>query len=231
MVLNRSFFAIFVLVFLVAFSRAQQPRTNKFSDAVVQQVHSTPTRVTRQHQELPQQQFPQQGVHVQHPLQLHPLLKQANTVSVGILFMLLIWRNLGVYEMADQFASLRMRALTLPPMIAILLLNLGGFLLNAMRPQGFKNQLKGVLAANTLREWVELTFNVAMVLSRSRYSSIPRDVYIGRFFMNIWWITFCVSFSKSRWVATVPPTSHAHAASDNAGPRRPQRGATGSGEW
>jgi hypothetical protein len=136
---------------------------------------------------------------------VNPLLKQANTFSVGLLFMLLVWRNLGVYELADQFVSLRMRALTLPPLIAIMIANLAGFLINVMKPQGFKNQLKVILAVNTVREWIEMVYNIVVVIGSSRYSSIPRDVYIGKFFMNVWWIAFCVSFSKSRWVLSVPP--------------------------
>ena len=146
---------------------------------------------------------PQQPV-VQHPASPSPLARKVNSVSVGLLFMLLVWRNLSVYELADQFVSKRMRLLTLPPLVVILLSNLLGFLMNVMRPHGFKNLLKLILAANTSRESVELVYNVAMVFSRSRYSSIPRDVYVGRFFMNVWWTAFCLSFSRSRWVAGSP---------------------------
>ena len=142
---------------------------------------------------------------VQHPANPSPLVRKVNSLSIGVLFMLLVWRNLSVYELADQFVSRRMRLLTLPPLVLILLSNLFGFLMNVMRPHGFKNLLKLILAANTSREWVELAYNVAMVFSRSRYSSIPRDVYIGRFFMNVWWIAFCVSFSRSRWVVSSIP--------------------------
>ena len=115
--------------------------------------------------------------------------------------MLLIWRNLSVYEMADQFVSLRMRSLTVPAMMFLLSADLLAFLVNVMRPDSFKNQLKAVLALNTLREYVELLYNAFKLVSSSRYAPIPRDIYIGRFFMNVWWSAFCVSFIKSRWVA------------------------------
>jgi hypothetical protein len=147
----------------------------------------------------------QQQTNAQHPQYQNPLLKQANTLSICILFMLLIWRNLSVYELADAFVSNRMRTLTLPPLIMILLANLGGFLLNVMRPQGFKNQLKVILAANIVREWAEMLYSIVMLVTNTRYSSIPRDVYIGRFFMNVWWIAFCTGFSKSRWVMNPVP--------------------------
>ena len=155
--------------------------------------------------QYPQRLDPQQPI-VQHPANQSPLARKVNSMSIGILFMLLVWRNLSVYELADQFVSKRMRLLTLPPLVAILLSNLLGFLMNVMRPHGFKNLLKLILATNISRECVELVYNVAMVFSRSRYSSIPRDVYVGRFFMNVWWTAFCLSFSRSRWVAGSPPT-------------------------
>jgi len=49
---------------------------------------------------------------------LNPLLKQANTASIGLLFILLIWRTLACFEMADQFHSVAMRTLTRIPAIA-----------------------------------------------------------------------------------------------------------------
>ena len=72
--------------------------------------------------------------------------------------------------------------------------------MSVTKPQDLKNQLKVILAGNTLREGVELLYNACLAIVSTRYSAVPRDVYVGRFFMNVWWMLFCFSFSKSRWV-------------------------------
>ena len=40
-----------------------------------------------------------------------------------------------------------------------------------------------------------------MIIFRNEFTMIPKEVYFGRFFSNIWWLSLCVSFSKSRWVS------------------------------
>jgi hypothetical protein len=142
----------------------------------------------------------QQG---QHPQQLNPLLKQASSASIGILFVLLIWRSLASYELADQFNSGTFRLLAVTPTVLILIANLMGFIINVMKPFNFKNFLKFILALNITREFIELLYNAAMLVVNSSNSQIPREVYFGRFFMNVWWLSLCITFSKSRWVASI----------------------------
>ena len=164
-------------------------------------------------QEQQQQQFQQQYAskyngaaaagHQQQLHQLNPLLKQAGTVSICILFILLIWRSLAAYELADQFNSGTLRILAVSPTVLILCCNLMGFVINVMRPYNFKNFLKFILALNITREFVELLYNVVMLVANTSTSGISRDVYFGRFFMNVWWLSLCGTFSKSRWVLQI----------------------------
>lgn len=145
------------------------------------------------------------GNYQQQPQQLNPLLKQASTASIGILFVLLIWRSLASYELADQFNSGTFRLLAVTPTVMILIANLMGFIINVMKPFNFKNFLKFILALNITREFIELLYNVVMLVVNSSNSQIPREVYFGRFFMNVWWLSLCITFSKSRWVASISP--------------------------
>jgi hypothetical protein len=139
------------------------------------------------------------------PENINPLIKQASTASVGVLFGLLIWRSLSSYELADQFVSDAMRLILVVPVIGILILNVAGFVLNLMKPLNFKNHLKAILAMNIVREWVELAYNAVKLVTVSSKSSIPREVYFGRLFVNVWWTLLCFSFSRSRWVLATPP--------------------------
>eukprot|EP01038_Epipyxis_sp_PR26KG_P004391 gene4391-6209_t len=144
------------------------------------------------------------SIHPQQPTQINPLLKQASTVSIGLLFGLLTWRTLAAYEMADQFSrgSFIRLAATIPTSI-ILFSNLIGFLVNILKPLNFKNHLKFILALNILREWIELLYNMLMMIITNAMSPTPREIYFGKFLMNCWWLTLCISFIKSRWVLQV----------------------------
>ena len=139
---------------------------------------------------------------------LNPLVTKASTASVGILFGLLIWRCLSSYELADQFASGTIRMLFTAPIIAILGLNVIGFIVNLIKPVNFKNHLKVILAINVIREWLEGIYNVIMLILGSSQSIIPREVYFGRLFMNAWWSALCISFSKSKWVLSAPSNTY-----------------------
>ena len=135
----------------------------------------------------------------QPPPYVNPLFKQAGTASIGVLFCLLIWRSFSAFEMADQFDS-SMRLYALLPIIIISCANAFGFIINFLKPLNFKNHLKFILFLNIVREWVELVYNMFMLVITRSDSVIPRQTYFGRFFMNCWWTMLCISFSKSRWV-------------------------------
>jgi hypothetical protein len=111
----------------------------------------------------------QQG---QKSQQLNPLLKQASTATIGILFVLLIWRSLASYELADQFNSGTFRLLSVPPTVLILIANLMGFIINVMKPFNFKNFLKFILALNITREFIELLYNAIMLVVNSSNSQM-----------------------------------------------------------
>jgi hypothetical protein len=135
---------------------------------------------------------------------VNALVKRASAASVAVLFGLLVWRSLSSYELADQFSSTMLRVTTLAAVVVVLAVNACGLIVSLAKPLDFKNQLKAVLALNILREWLELAYNVVMVLLGSSRLGVPREVYVGRIFMNIWWSLLCFSFSKSRWVLSAP---------------------------
>jgi len=138
---------------------------------------------------------------------VRPLLNRVSTVSVCMMFGLLIWRSLASYEMANEFASQPLRLLTTAPVIAILVANVVGLAANLLSPLNFKNYLKAIVAANVLREWVEAVYNVFMLFFASSDSDKPMGEYLGRIFMNIWWNVLCFTYIKSRWVLHDPNAS------------------------
>jgi hypothetical protein len=147
--------------------------------------------------------------------QINPLLKQTSTASIGFLFALLIWRSFASYELADQFESGAFKLVSVLPTVLILCANLMGFVVNVMKPFNFKNYLKFILALNIIRECFELLYNTVNLVVQTSTSIIPREVYLGRFFMNVWWLTLCVTFSKSRWVAQLMPPIGTNLGANN----------------
>lgn len=135
----------------------------------------------------------------------NPLLQRASAASIGVLFGLLVWRSLSSYELASQFHSHYLRALSTLPVIVLMVLNVLGFGVSIFRPLQFKNQLKAILSVNLGREWLEFAYNIVMIVMVSTKAEVPREAYIGRLFMNIWWSALCFSFSRSRWVLAAAP--------------------------
>ena len=161
-------------------------------------------------QQFQQQQQQYQQQQQQQPPAVNPLMKQTGTATVGFLFVMLIWRSLAAYELADQFNVGIYRVVAVTPTVIILVANLAGFLINMMKPLNFKNTLKAVLALNVGRECIELLYNAMMLVVNQRRTGlqiIPTEIYLGRFFMNLWWLSLCLTFSKSRWVLAVTPPS------------------------
>lgn len=195
----------------------------KDSDKLLSVILSTDedfnNRQNSQQQYAGKYQGGQAGNYQQQPQQLNPLLKQASTASIYVLFVLLIWRSLAAYELADQFNSGSLRIVAVAPTVLILCANLTGFVINVMKPYNFKNFLKFILALNITREFVELLYNIVMLVVNPSNTGISRDVYFGRFFMNVWWLSLCVTFSKSRWVLQITPPAASNQDSSGQGQR------------
>ena len=137
---------------------------------------------------------------------VRPLLNRVSTVSVCMMFGLLIWRSLSSYELANEFTGEPLRLLATAPVIAILVANVVGLAVNLLSPLNYKNYLKAIVAANVLREWTEAVYNIFMLFFASSDSDKPMGEYLGRIFMNIWWNVLCFTYIKSRWVLHDPPT-------------------------
>jgi hypothetical protein len=135
--------------------------------------------------------------------QQYPLRREAGTASICVLFGLLVWRSLSAYDLIDQLSPGVFKLFSVVAVVSILIANITGLIVNIMRPLNFKNGLKLVLAMNVLREWSELVYNIFMLIFSSSTAELPKDAFIGRIFMNVWWSLLCFSFSKSRWVLQV----------------------------
>ena len=131
----------------------------------------------RQQQQQQQQQHRMNQQEQLKQLQTQALLKQASTASIGVLFGALIWRSLAAIESLSLIKHNNiMKSLIKIPTFLLLTCNIIGFLIGIMRAEQFKNQLKGILAMNLIREFLELIINLFyIIVPRILLSSkIPR---------------------------------------------------------
>ena len=173
------------------------PNTN---NAMTKPSYSPPSNI-QVHTQLQQQiQQVDPTIEAQVAAQNNPLLKQATSATITILFIMLLWRSLSAYELADQFSTEYVRLMAVLPTIGLLCSNLIAFFTALTRPNNLnKNLLKTILAANIIREYIELGYNAIMLVLNNPTAQVPREIYFGRFFGNVWWLLLTSSFSKTRW--------------------------------
>jgi hypothetical protein len=139
------------------------------------------------------------------------LLNKTTYSTISLLLALLIWRLIVVYELADSFESNFMRQVTIFPIVLLMLTNAVGLVGNIMNPVANKNYIRVVLKINAIREYVELAFNIyKMITSKSLaftdVGAIPREVYFGRFFASLFYLSLLTAMTKARWMMTKPRT-------------------------
>ena len=147
-----------------------------------------------QHLQQQEEVFKQQALN-------HPVMKTVTGGAVGVLFIMLTWRSLSSYELAEQFSNPFLKFMAKTPTILIMVANILGIVTNIVKPKNFKNVMKSILAVNMIREIVESIYNVMKItVNHSTLSDdLPKGIYFGRLFGNVWWMLLCISFSKSRW--------------------------------
>ena len=192
----------------------QIPATN---NAMTQPTYSQPSNIQLHSQFQQQIQQIDPTLEAQVKAQNNPLLKQATSATITILFIMLLWRSLSAYELADQFSTEYIRLMAVLPTIGLLCSNLIAFFTALTRPNNLnKNLLKTILAANIIREYIELAYNAIMLVLNNPTAQVPREIYFGRFFGNVWWLLLTSSFSKTRWTLSQfqKPLEHTTNMSD-----------------
>ena len=143
---------------------------------------------------------------------INPLLKRVSTASLCLIYFILAWRALGSYELSGLFVNGIIRFFCTVSVSIVFISNCIALILclagNVLKPIDVKNQLKFVLALNTIRESVELVYNILMMVLASSGAEFSKDFYLGRFITSLYFLMLCLSTSKIRWTAA-PPSSFA----------------------
>jgi hypothetical protein len=110
------------------------------------------------------------------------LLAMINKPMIVAWFFILIFRDMNLYELADQVTSGRMMLVF--PILLLAMMNMTGFVTGLLAPNLSKTRLKLFLNLNKLAELLLLGYNMMrLILLPSMWT--PREDYIGRIFVNL----------------------------------------------
>lgn len=76
------------------------------------------------------------------------------------------------------------------------------------RNSRLKARLKAIVAVNGASELLMMLYNIVrLVLGSDKYT--PREAYVTRLFVSVWFLTLTYSFATSRWdTGGGPSTGH-----------------------
>lgn len=144
---------------------------------------------------------------------------ELGAASISLLFVLSIWRTIVLHDAASTFMSPLMNLLTTIPLKCILMLNIVSLVTNLVKPLYFKNILRLTFGLNILKEAVDLTYNAVMIVFNKSFlisqPIFPREYYLGRLLMNLWFLLAGISQLKSRWVLQLSQKRQDNAAKAN----------------
>jgi hypothetical protein len=139
------------------------------------------------------------------------LLTSVSKGSRAIIFFILMWRNIHLYEVADQNYKGMLRLFAVVPLIGLFLANLAGIVSSLASPShSTKKRLKAILNLDKLLEISLITFYfVRLTFWPSAYT--PREMYIACTFHSIFFILQCQAFTRVSWDEASAPTVDGYA--------------------
>jgi len=144
------------------------------------------------------------------------------TVSKGsrtIIFFFLMWRDIHLFEIADQALKGSMRVFLVTPLVFLFVANLLGAVasLAGSQSHGTKRRLKAILNADKLVEVFLLAFYfIRLTIAPSKYT--PREIYVANVCHSILFLLQCQAFTRVSWDDKNQPqyTRKEVASSDDA---------------
>jgi len=154
----------------------------------------------RKHQqEMYSQQTPAQAANPRGSDGRFKLMASVSKGSRALIFFLLMWRDVHLYEVADQsFKGIR-RLCSVVPLILLFIANLAGCVSSLTSPgHSAKKRLKAILNLDKFVEIMIILFNfVRLTVAPSKYT--PREVYIANTLHSVFFILQSQAFTKVSW--------------------------------
>ena len=140
------------------------------------------------------------------------LLTSVGKGSRALIFFLLLWRTMHLYEVADQSRRGWARLVLVTPLMFLFVGNLLGVVFSLSTPgHAAKRRLKAILNLDKLVETVLLLYCFGrLTLFPSKY--VDREIFISNIFHSILFLLQCQAFTRLSWDEQVAPGMHTYQA-------------------
>ena len=127
------------------------------------------------------------------------LLTHVSKGSRALIFFILMWRDIHLYEVADQTFKGAFRLLTVVPLLMLFIGNLAGAVASVTSPShSAKKRLKAILNLDKLVEALMILYSFGrLTLFPSKYT--PREIYIANTFHSVFFILQSQAFTRLTW--------------------------------
>mmetsp|Transcript_111257 Transcript_111257/g.321705 ORF Transcript_111257/g.321705 Transcript_111257/m.321705 type:complete len:325 (+) Transcript_111257:199-1173(+) len=166
--------------------------------------------------EQSQQITPQQEMSPRDSQGRMKLLASVSKGSRAILFFLLMWRDIHLYELADQAFKGTFRLFVVTPLISLFIGNMAGVVASfTAAGHGSKKRMKAILNLDKLVEGLLLVYYFfRLTVLPSKY--VPRELYVARTLHSVMFMVQLQAFTRLSWDENIVPNA-AKGKAGNAG--------------
>jgi hypothetical protein len=127
------------------------------------------------------------------------LLTSVSKGSRALIFFVLMWRDIHLYEIADQSRTGIARLVLVVPLTLLFVANLAGAVASITSPShSAKRRLKGILNLDKLLEVLLIVFYlIRLTIAPSKYT--PREIFISNTLHSVFFIIQSQAFTKLSW--------------------------------
>ena len=127
------------------------------------------------------------------------LLTSVSKGSRAVIFFILMFRNIHLYEVADQTHKGLVRIFCVVPLAFLFIANLAGVVSSLTSPShSAKKRLKAILNLDKFLELCLIVFYfVRLTFLPSKYT--PREMYIANTFHSLFFLIQCQAFTRLSW--------------------------------
>jgi hypothetical protein len=127
------------------------------------------------------------------------LLASVGKGSRALIFFVMMWRDVHLYEVADQALKGMFRLMIVIPLVCLFIANLVGTVVSFSSPShSSKKRLKAILNLDKVLEAIMLFwYFIRLTVAPSRY--VPREVFISNTLHSVFFIIQCQAFTRVSW--------------------------------
>jgi hypothetical protein len=127
------------------------------------------------------------------------LLTSVSKGSRALIFFVLMWRDIHLYEIADQSRTGIARLVLVVPLTLLFVANMAGAVASLTSPShSAKRRLKGILNLDKLLEVLLIVFYlIRLTIAPSKYT--PREIFISNTLHSVFFIIQSQAFTKLSW--------------------------------